>query len=151
MFRIDTIDPELKAVARSVPITALTGFLGAGTTPLDRILNGDHGLRVAVPVNGFGSINIDSDLVVGDYAVLDRIFSRLGQRQTWLCGMTLARVHAKSGQESMISGYLGQSDTFDGASGLFAVACAEHNERDHAKFGAAVRAGRIEALIEENL
>lgn len=68
-----------------------------------------------------------------------------------LCGRTLAHAHAKSGDAALISGYLGKSDDFDHAIGEFAVAYADQNENDHAALVAAVKAGRIKALVEEDL
>jgi G3E family GTPase len=60
------IDHDARTDPPITPLTVLTGFLGAGkTTLLNRILKGDHGLRIAVMVNDFGSVNIDADLVVG--------------------------------------------------------------------------------------
>jgi len=68
-----------------------------------------------------------------------------------LCGRTLARAHARSGDAAKISGYLGKSDVFDQAIGQFAMAYAAQNARDHAKLVAAERSGRIQALVEEDL
>jgi len=66
-----------------------------------------------------------------------------------LCGRTLAHAHAKSGDAALISGYLGKTDTFDQAIGEFALAYADQNAKDHAALVAAVKAGRIKALVEE--
>ena len=65
--------------------------------------------------------------------------------------MVLARAHAKSGDAATISGYLGKSDAFDQALGDFALKYADQNERDHAALVAAVRKGRVQALVEEDL
>ena len=64
-----------------------------------------------------------------------------------LCGWTLAKAHARSGEPSKISGYLGKGDKFDKAVGDFSVAYADQSERDHKVFLKAVREGRLE--IEE--
>jgi len=73
------------------------------------------------------------------------------KRHAERCGLTLARAHARSGDSAKISGYLGKSDTFDRAIGEFAMAYADQTLRDHAALVAAVKAGRIEALVEEDL
>jgi uncharacterized protein (DUF2252 family) len=71
------------------------------------------------------------------------------ERYAEVCGWTLARAHAKSGDAAAISGYLGKGDAFDQALGAFALAYADQTERDHAALVEAVQAGRVEAMLEE--
>jgi uncharacterized protein (DUF2252 family) len=60
-----------------------------------------------------------------------------------LCGWTLARAHARSGDRIAIAAYLGGSDVFDRAITEFAAAYADQNERDHRSLVDAVASGRI--------
>jgi uncharacterized protein (DUF2252 family) len=62
-----------------------------------------------------------------------------------LCGWTLARAHARSGDRIAIAAYLGKRDGFDRAILEFAEAYANQNERDHQALRAAAKAGRVEA------
>ena len=62
-----------------------------------------------------------------------------------LCGWTLARAHARSGDRIAIASYLGGSDVFDKAIARFSPAYADQNERDHQALVDAVKAGRITA------
>jgi uncharacterized protein (DUF2252 family) len=62
-----------------------------------------------------------------------------------LCGWTLARAHARSGDRIAIAAYLGGSDVFDQAITQFAAAYADQNERDHDALMAAASSGRITA------
>jgi uncharacterized protein (DUF2252 family) len=62
-----------------------------------------------------------------------------------VCGWTLARAHARSGDRVGIAAYLGGSDRFDNALAEFAEAYADQNERDYKAFADAARTGRIVA------
>jgi len=65
-----------------------------------------------------------------------------------LCGWTLARAHARSGDRIALASYLGGSAQFDQAVAGFAETYADQNERDHAAFQAAVKEGKVEASTE---
>ncbi len=86
--------------------------------------------------DGKGSADIDSmrPSVMGSYARL--------------CGWTLARAHARSGDPVAIAGYLGRGDRFDRALARFAETYADQNERNHAALAAAVGSGRVEAAAD---
>ena len=62
-----------------------------------------------------------------------------------LCGWTLARAHARSGDRIAIAAYLGNGDSFDRAILEFSRAYAEQNERDYQKLAAAVKSGSVTA------
>src|SRR5579863_8768646 len=62
-----------------------------------------------------------------------------------LCGWTLARAHARSGDRIAIAAYLGQSAVFDQAIAEFAAAYADQNERDDQALAAAAASGRVTA------
>jgi uncharacterized protein (DUF2252 family) len=63
-----------------------------------------------------------------------------------ICGWTLARAHARSGDPIAIAEYLGEDDQFNRSVTDFAERYAEQNERDYVAFTKAVRSGRLEAL-----
>jgi uncharacterized protein (DUF2252 family) len=62
-----------------------------------------------------------------------------------LCGWTLARAHARTGDRFAIAAYLGGSGKFEQAVADFGVSYADQNERDHAALSEAAASGRVEA------
>ncbi|MNN16563.1 hypothetical protein D3C81_1297070 [compost metagenome] len=106
-------------------------FLGwaRGRTGRDFFVRQLRDMKMSVPVEGVSAAQL--------------------KRYAGLCGLVLARAHAKSGDAATISGYLGKGDTFDEALGDFSLAYADQTEQDHAILVEAVNSGRVEALIEE--
>jgi uncharacterized protein (DUF2252 family) len=78
-------------------------------------------------------------------AVIEEMTPQSMQVYARLCGWTLARAHARSGDRIAISAYLGRSNRFDIAVTDFAETYAGQNGRDHAALAAAVADGRVEA------
>ena len=125
----------------------------------------NHGRRV---VEGQRLTQAASDTMLGWYKVLafDGKVHDFYVRQLWdgkasldvsvmntglfgtygeMCGWTLARGHARTGDRVAIAAYLGNSDVFDNAIADFSVAYADQNERDFELLQAAAKSGRIQA------
>ncbi len=81
-----------------------------------------------------GSVDVE-DVNADDLAYLAR-----------LCGWTLARAHARSGDPVAIAGYLGSSDSFDEAMVEFADSYADQNEKDYEAFMQQIRSGKLAAI-----
>jgi uncharacterized protein (DUF2252 family) len=63
-----------------------------------------------------------------------------------ICGWTLARAHARSGDAVALAAYLGKSDKFDRSVTDFSTRYADQNDRDYTQFKQAIRSGRLQAL-----
>jgi hypothetical protein len=64
-----------------------------------------------------------------------------------MCGWTLARAHARTGDRIAIAAYLGGSDKFDQAVADFGETYADQTERDHTALADAVASGRVQAQV----
>ena len=79
-------------------------------------------------------------------AVVAESMEPIGMRDyAALCGWTLARAHARTGDRIAIAAYLGDDAVVDNALADFAEKYADQTERDHAALAAAVRDGRVTA------
>jgi predicted alpha/beta hydrolase len=63
-----------------------------------------------------------------------------------ICGWTLARAHARSGDPVAIAEYLGETDAFDKSITDFSERYADQNDRDYTAFVNAVKSGRLRAV-----
>ena len=63
-----------------------------------------------------------------------------------ICGRTLARAHARSGDPVALAAYMGKKDRFDQSITDFSERYADQNERDYQAFADAIRSGRLAAV-----
>jgi uncharacterized protein (DUF2252 family) len=157
----DSSDPlflQVKEADRSV----LAPFAGRSRQANQgrRVVDGQRLIQAASDVFlGWVRIPDDRDATVRDYYVrqlwdakisapIDTM--RAGELGAYseICGWTLARAHARSGDRVAIAGYLGKSDRFDRALATFAESYADQNERDYAAFAAAAQAGAVPVDLE---
>lgn len=146
----DPLFLQIKEANRSV----LEPWIGASSYPT-------HGERVVV---GQRLMQAASDMFLGWTRFRERAYyirqlrdmkgtasvstmspSRLGSYSA-VCGMTLARAHARTGDPIAISSYLGESDVFDLSIASFAKDYADQTERDHAALRSLIDSGAIDAL-----
>jgi hypothetical protein len=155
MLGRDGNDP-LFLQAKEAQASVLEPYLGKSAS-------NNHGQRV---VEGQRLMQAESDILLGWLRArgMDGVHRDFYFRQLWdakgsalvdvmeppamsaygrLCGWTLAKAHARSGDAIAISAYLGTSDTFDKAMAVFAEKYADQNERDYAALQEAVSSGRV--------
>ena len=122
----------------------------------ERVVNGQHLMQAAsdiflgwTPVKGIDGVTRHFyGRQLKDWkgsAEIELMVPQGMQLYARMCGWTLARAHARSGDRIAIGAYMGSGDTFDRAVADFAEAYADQNERDYKALTDAIASGRIEA------
>lgn len=154
----DDNDPLLLQF-KEAQASVLEPFLGASQfeTSGARIVAGQRLMQSASDIllgwhRGVGLDGVERDFFVRQLwdakgsADLETIEASSLKIYAALCGWTLARAHARSGDAAAIAGYLGRRDRFDRAMAVFAVRYADQNERDYEALRQAVIDGRVTAI-----
>jgi uncharacterized protein (DUF2252 family) len=154
----DQADPLFLQV-KEAPKSALSGYVGASryNNQGQRVVAGQRLMQAASDIFlGWQRTSAGLDGVTRDFYVrqlrdwkfsmdINAMVPRGMKTYAKLCGWTLARGHARSGDRIAISAYLGRGDVFDRAIADFAAAYAEQNQRDYDSLVSAVDSGRIPA------
>jgi uncharacterized protein (DUF2252 family) len=155
----DVEDPlflQVKEAQRSVlePFTGQSGFKNQG----QRVVEGQRLMQAAGDIMLGWIRNVGPDGEERDFYVrqlwdwkasadVDAMDATALELYGELCGRTLARAHARSGDRIAIAAYLGGGSRFDAAIGDFAETYADQNERDHRLLVDAIDARRLEAQM----
>jgi uncharacterized protein (DUF2252 family) len=155
MLGRDECDPlflQVKEAGASVlePFVGESDFKNHG----ERVVEGQRLMQASsdiflgwVRING--ADGVDRDFYVRQLwdwktsAVLESIVPKSLMAYAQMCGWTLARAHARSGDRTAMAAYLGSSSAFDEALADFSVAYGDQNESDYRAFKAAVDEGRL--------
>ena len=157
---IDTNDP-LFLQFKEAQASVLERFVGASqyTSHSERVVSGQRLMQASSDLLlGWGPAIVDGEPIdfyvrqlrdwKGSFAVDAMQASGLSLYGR-MCGWTLARAHARSGDRVMIASYLGRNNHFEEAIADFAEAYAELNEQDYEKLVKAVRSGRVRAETDD--
>jgi uncharacterized protein (DUF2252 family) len=154
---IDGGDP-LFLQAKEAQASVLSGFVKAVgfKNQGQRVVAGQHLMQAASDIFLGWHRTLGADGVVCDYylrqlrdgkgsVVVEEMGPKDMAQYGRICGMTLARAHARSGDRVAIAAYLGSKDRFDDAMADFAEAYADLNALDHEALAHAVSTGRVTA------
>jgi uncharacterized protein (DUF2252 family) len=149
-------DDPLLLQAKEAEASVLEPFVGKSefSNHGQRVVAGQHVMQAASDImlgwlHATGLDGVERDFYVRQLwdakgsAIVEVMEPNAMTAYAGLCGSTLAKAHARSGDAIAIAAYLGNSDSFDQALSAFGETYADQNERDYDALKAAVRSGRV--------